>query len=88
MLTRFSEFRCKEVVNVCDGARLGYVCDLELELPEGRIKAVYVPGPPRFFGLLGHDGYYCIPWGCIQRMGCDLLLVDIDPASCRTGKKR
>ena len=33
MQQRFSELRCKEVINICDGARLGYVDDLVLELP-------------------------------------------------------
>ena len=32
MTTRYGDFRCKEVVNVTDGCRLGYVRDLELEL--------------------------------------------------------
>ena len=31
MLMRFSELACKEVINLCNGARLGYVSDLELE---------------------------------------------------------
>ena len=31
MLIRFSELACKEVINLCNGARLGYVSDLELE---------------------------------------------------------
>ena len=83
MKTRLSEFRCKEVVNVCDGGRLGYLNDLEFELPEGRIVAIVVPGPPRYLGLFGHDGEYYIPWECIKRIGSDIILVDIDPVSCR-----
>ena len=34
MLERFSCLRRKEVVNVCDGCRLGYVGDLEIKYPE------------------------------------------------------
>ncbi len=88
MTTRYGDFRCKEVVNVTDGCRLGYVRDLELELPEGRITAIYVPGPCRFFGLFGHDGQYLIPWHCIQRFGRDIILVDIDRAACRVPKPK
>ena len=40
MLERFSCLRRKEVVNVCDGCRLGYVGDLEIKYPEGEIKAI------------------------------------------------
>ena len=32
MVERFSWLRCKEVINVSDGSRLGFVSDLELEL--------------------------------------------------------
>ncbi len=79
MQQRFSDLRCREVINVCDGARLGYVCDLELELPQGQILALIVPGPSKFFGLLGRDCDYCIPWHCIKRIGDDIILVEIAP---------
>ena len=53
MGNRISSLCCKEVVNVCDGARLGYVSDVEIELPGGRVTALLVPGSCRFFGLFG-----------------------------------
>ena len=28
MNCRFADFRCKEVINICDGCRLGYVLSL------------------------------------------------------------
>ena len=34
---RVNELRCKEVVNVTDGARLGLVDDVEFTLPIGDI---------------------------------------------------
>ena len=85
---RFSEYQCREVINVCDGCRLGYVCDLEVEVPEGRICALYVPGPCRFLGVLGHDGYYRIPWSCVRRIGDDIILVEADLPGCRIGRER
>ena len=88
MIERFSCLRRKEVINVCDGSRLGCVCDLEVELPEGRVCAIFVPGPCRFFGLLGREGYYRIPWSCIRRIGSDLILVETDLPACRVGKPR
>ena len=85
---RFSDWRCREVVNVCDGRRLGFVCDLEVEMPEGRICAVWVPGPCRFFGLFGREGFYRIPWSCVRRVGDDILLVEADLPGCLTGSGR
>ena len=53
MSNRFSNLKCKEVVNVCDGCRLGYVADVTVDLKCGRILALIVPGPCRFCGILG-----------------------------------
>lgn len=48
MNCRFVELRCKEVININDGCRLGYVGDVECKLPEGELTAIIVPGPCRF----------------------------------------
>ena len=84
MLTKFSQLRCKEVICLSDGRRLGYVSDVEIEVPEGIIKAIVVPGPCRFLGLFGRRDDYVIPWCSIQRIGPDIILVDIRPDECCT----
>ena len=66
MNCRFADFRCKEVINICDGCRLGYVGDVECRLPDGQLTALIIPGPYRFFGLFGRGEEYCIPWECIK----------------------
>ena len=38
MMCRFSQLRRKEVINICDGSRLGCVGDLELCIPEGSVQ--------------------------------------------------
>lgn len=88
MQTRYSEFRMKEVINTSDGCRLGYVCDLELQLPEGRICAIIVPGPCKWLGMFGRDDEFVIPWECIKRVGEDTILVEIIPDKCRRPKRR
>ena len=50
--TTFSDLKCKEVINVCDGGRLGCVTDLELDLCTGTILAIVVPGEGRLLGLI------------------------------------
>ena len=76
MQSRIRDLRCKEVINICDGCRLGYVDDVELRVPEGQVIAVIVYGPCRFFGLFGRGEEYYVPWECIQRVGDDIILVD------------
>ena len=89
MVECFSELRCKEVINVSDGARLGYVCDLELETESGRVLSVIVPGRCRLFGLLPSGENLVIPWPCIRRIGTDIILVDVCRAEiCRPRQKK
>ena len=38
---RMRELRRKEVINVSDGGRLGFVGDVELHLPEGQHNRAY-----------------------------------------------
>ena len=76
MNCRFAEIRCKEVINIHDGCRLGYVGDVECRLPEGELTALIVPGPLRFFGLFGRGEEYVIPWESIKQIGDDIILID------------
>ena len=76
MLCKFSMLRRKEVINLCDGCRLGCVGDLDMAVPEGTVKGLIVFGPCRFFGLFGRGEEYYIPWDCIRQVGDDIILVD------------
>lgn len=76
MGNRFSNLKCKEVVNVCDGCRLGYISDVEVDVKSGRIVAIVVPGHGKCFGLMRAHEDYVIPWDCIRRIGDDIILVD------------
>ena len=85
---KFTELHCKEVICVSDGRRLGFVSDARVELPEGHIQAIIVPGPCRFFGLWGRRDDFVIPWHCICRVGPDIILVDIKPEDCCVPRSR
>ena len=80
---RITELHCKEVICISDGRRLGFISDVEVEIPCGNILAIVVPGPGRLFGVLGRNDDYVIPWRCIKRIGPDIVLVDIKPEECR-----
>ena len=78
METRIAELRYKEVISVEDGARYGYVGDMEVDLETGQVKALIVPGRRRFFGLLGREEDKIIPWNAVKRFGEDIILVEGD----------
>ena len=88
MSVKFSQLQCKEVICVSDGRRLGYISNVLIEMPEGQISAIIVPGPCKFAGLLGPHDDYCIPWHCICKIGPDIVLVDTRPEDCRVSRPR
>ena len=70
------ELRQKEVINLCDGARLGYVCDFEIDICDGRICSLIVPRGTGFLGL-GKNADIVIPWCRIDCIGEDAILVKL-----------
>ena len=83
---RIADLRCKEIINVHNGHRLGFVCDVEMDISSGQVQALVVPGPCRFFGLFGREADYVLPFGCITRIGADIILIDVS-GEYRRGKK-
>ena len=79
---RMSELREKEVINICDGERLGYVCDVDFEIKTGRICNLIIPGPCKVLGILGRDQEYIISYEQIQRIGTDVILVAAEREKC------
>ena len=68
---------------VCDKAQPPPIADAKIDLCDGCITAIIVPGPCRHFGLLGRRDDFVIPWNCIKQIGPDIVLVDIKPEECR-----
>jgi YlmC/YmxH family sporulation protein len=82
-----------EVINLCDGARLGCTSALELCAEDGRITALVIPRECSLFSF-GKGERYRIPWCRIQCIGEDTVLVkltDTELSDCLLGgrgKKR
>ena len=85
MECRVSELRYKEIINVSDGSRYGWVGDVEVDLESGQVRALGVPGRLRLFGLLGREEDRVFPWEAVRRFGADTILVETPPLS-RLGK--
>ena len=76
MVCRIAELQYKEVIDISDGARYGFVEDVELDPERGVIESIVVAGRPRMFGLLGREPDQVFPWSCVKRFGEDIILVD------------
>lgn len=74
---RLYDLKEKEVINMCDCRRLGFVSDVVFEFPSGCIVAFIVPGPGHICGIFGRDTEYVIPFSCVRQIGGDIILVDV-----------
>ncbi len=72
------DFKHKEVINICDGKRLGFVQDVCADLDTGRITSIIVPGGTnKLMNLFSNSNDIVIPWEQIRCIGDDLILVEI-----------
>ena len=85
MTVNYSCLREKDVVNVCDGRKIGYICDVSVDCDCGRICAVFVSD--RFFGFTAQHPPVKIPWDKIRCIGDDTVLVELPHDFCPSEPK-
>ena len=83
MTCRITELQYKELVDISDGTRYGFIGDLEIDVETGAIKKLIICGRARAFGLLGRKPDVVFSWSAIKRIGADLILVD---GNCKSGQ--
>ena len=71
------DFKHKEVVNINNGKRLGYVQDVCADLETGRITSIIVPGSNKVLNIFSQNNEIIIPWENIKCIGDDLILVEL-----------
>jgi len=71
------DFKHKEVINITDAKRLGYVQDVSADLKTGVITSIIVPGSNKRFSIFSSDNEIVIPWEKIKAIGDEIILVDI-----------
>lgn len=78
-MVKISDLRSREIVNIVDGRRLGLIKDIDIDLEEGKITAIILPGAGggRFLGFLGKEEEIIVPWDKIVKIGMDVILVEV-----------
>ena len=71
------DLRCKEVINVVDGRRLGHIIDVCFELNSGKITGFVVPGDTSFWNVFKGGNQMFVPYSQICKIGEDSILVEI-----------
>lgn len=78
MSCRFSDLKCKEVINIKDGTCLGFVDDIEIDKVSAQVISIIVYGKKRLWGLFGREEDIIIDWKYIDIIGEDTILVSFD----------
>lgn len=71
------DFKHKEVININDGRKMGFVQDVCADLETGSITSIIVPGNNKLFGMFSGGNEVVIQWQNIKCIGEDVILVDI-----------
>lgn len=71
------DFKKKEVINITDGKRLGYVQDVCADLSTGKITSIIVPGGVKIKNMFRGFDEINISWDKIKCIGEDVILVEI-----------
>ena len=71
------DFKHKEVININNGKRLGFVQDVCADLETGAITSIIVQGEKKFANIFTDKNNVVIPWNKIHCIGEDIILVDI-----------
>lgn len=77
-MARIEDLKQKEVINVKDGARIGFVSDVDINIKNGCVCKIIIAGPCKVLGLFGRETEYVINWCDIKKIGDDIILVDVD----------
>lgn len=75
----FCELRRLEVINGSDGRRLGHIIDMIFST-DGRVKGVILPYGKR--GVFSKSQDLFVPFACLQKIGEDVILVEINDLPC------
>ena len=88
MYCRINDIKRKEVVNILDGEKIGYISDIDIDLQSGKLASIIIYGRLRFFGILGKSEDIIISWDKIEVIGEEIVLVSYEDDVGYLKKKR
>ena len=84
MICGIYDLRRKEVINIKNGLRIGFVSDVDIDLCSAKIVSIIIYGKLKLFGLLGRYDDIIIKWEDVSVVGEDTILVNFS----QTNEKR
>ena len=78
MVERIRELQKKEVINLSNGKRLGFVYDAEMNLQTGMVESLIVPCKNSILRFFFKYEEMVIHFEKIKKIGDDIILVDLE----------
>ncbi|MHB1125541.1 MAG: YlmC/YmxH family sporulation protein [Bacillota bacterium] len=77
---KLSELVGKEIVNICNGARLGTIgdSDLVIDHESGEVQSIILPNRGNFVSLWSEKRPLVIPWQSVRKIGSEVVIVEMD----------
>lgn len=76
-MMKISDMQVKDIVNMENGKRLGYVTDIDINLETGQISALIINGSSKVMSFFNRNQELIIPWRNIYKIGDDVILVHV-----------
>ena len=75
-MIRVSDIMEKEIINVKNGKRMGFITDIDMDVNEGKVISFSISGDSgRGFFSRGYEEE-AISWNDILKIGCDTIIVN------------
>ena len=75
-MMRISDIMEKEIINVKNGKKLGFITDIDLDVENGKVSSFSITGSSGNFFYRGAE-IDTVYWKDILRIGCDTIIVSI-----------
>lgn len=76
-MLKLSDIKDKEVINLFNGERLGYIYDFEIDLEKGSLIGIILPGEGKVMSFFTKTNDILINWNKIIKIGTDTILVNL-----------
>lgn len=85
---RLSELTGKNVVNFYDGVRLGTIYEpmLSFDVSTGKLEQLFLGGRNGITGNWSEKNSLAIPWNHVQKIGQEVVIVDLGERAKGKGK--
>ena len=78
MRLNLEDIKRKEVIDISNGERLGYIDDAVIDIQTSTLESLVIYGRNKLFGLLGKEDDISIPCSKIKVIGNEVVLVDLE----------